>query len=137
MVVTARAMIACLILLGAVSPGHAALVRLDPGDEIFGQAVAATGMPAMPGAAEFNRLSRPIPLYFGFAQASEGVAAAGLAVDPSAAVWPPRQFQPADDPVLILDVPQSTGWMPLVGGLVLVAYRIRRANRRFRFRSAV
>jgi hypothetical protein len=137
MVVTARAMIAGLILLGAVSPAHAARVRRDPGDEIFGQAVAATGLPAIPGAAEFNRLSRPIPLHFGFAQASESVAAGGLAVDPPAAALAPRAFPPADDPVLILDVPRSTGWMPLVGGLVLVAYRIRRAKRRFRFRSAV
>lgn len=137
--VTARSGMACLLLclpaVSATTPAHAAWVQLDPRYDGGWPTAGPPDEGAMPGATEFDRLSRPLPIRFGFAEAArtarqgaEGELDAG---DP---LSPPQQrrFQPAEDPILLADIPPSAGWVPAVGGLALVAYRIRRGNRRFR-----
>ena len=138
--VTARSGIACLLLGlaagSAAAPADAAWVQLDA---YYGGAWPAAGTAdgtAMPGATEFSRLSRPVPIRFGFAEAArtaQGPGGGAAATDP---LSPPRRrvFQPPEDPILLADIPPSAGWVPAVGGLALVAYRIRRGRR---FRSAV
>ncbi|MGH6780833.1 MAG: hypothetical protein ACREB5_01820, partial [Sphingomonadaceae bacterium] len=62
-----------------------------------------------------------------------------LAIDLTAS--PPRPetaaAPPPAPPSPPLSVPAIAGWIPLVGALALVAYRMRRADGRTRFPSAV
>lgn len=127
-------LIAGTMLLATASQAHAAFIDLDPsygGDAAVGRNV----LTMIPGAAEFNALSRPMPIVIAFGPPD--TVAETFAEASQEQTWRPNSFPQAADPLILPDLPQSAGWVPLVGGLALIAYRMRRGDRRFRYRSAV
>jgi len=135
-VVAARSAIACLTLLIMAAPARAAFIDLDPHEDEVLLTGDGSAAPAIPGAAAFNQLSKPMPISIAFGSV-QGMEETSFTSGAQPSTWPPGALQQAENPVILPDVPRSAGWMPLVGGLALVAYRMRRNDRRFRFRSAV
>lgn len=132
-VLAARLLIACLALTAGSLPANAAFVNLNPSyDDPF----RGTDVLMIPGAADFRALSRPMSIIVALDESGEA-AAETFATANSGTTWPPNNFQRVNDPVILPELPESAGWIPLVGGLALVAYRMRRTDRRVRFRSAV
>lgn len=146
-VVTAR-LLTSIMALAVVVPAAMSIVAVAPADAALVHLDSSYGMPPadddaatiplamIAGAADFRTLSRPIPITFEYG-VSAGTATDAFAINGSGTTWPPNSFQRVEDPLILPDLPPSAGWVPLVGGLALVAYRMRRTDKRFRFRSAV
>lgn len=136
---TARLLISIMtvIVMATVAavPARSALIYLAPSTEARSAGHDPMSV-MMAGAVDFRTLSAAMPIMFDYG-AQTDTATEAFASNSGGTTWPPNSFQRVEDPVILPDLPPSAGWVPLVGGLALVAYRMRRTDRRFRFRSAV